>query len=84
MAAMEIPDDAQIHREVLAQLQWAVGSRTDHLAITVRDGEVALTGWLTSPAKRSEAAQAVRCVRGVRRVVNEIVVPVMATLPSEP
>jgi osmotically-inducible protein OsmY len=82
--AREIPDDVQIHRDVLAQLQWAVGQRTDHLAITVKDGEVAITGWLTSPAKRSEAAQAVRCVRGVRRVVNEIVVPVMTPLSSEP
>jgi osmotically-inducible protein OsmY len=71
-------DDEQIERDVLVQLRWAVGARCEHLRVTVRDGNVALAGWLASPAKRCEAAEAARWVRGVERVVNNIVVPVMA------
>jgi osmotically-inducible protein OsmY len=78
----QIRNDEQIEREVLAQLRWAVGARCDHLVVTVKDGQVALTGWLASPAKRSEAGEAVRWVRGVERVVNNIVVPVMAPAPA--
>ena len=78
-----IRDDGEIHREVLAQLRWAVGPRSDHLAVTVRCGEVALTGWLSSPAKRSEAAHAVGCVPGVERVINEILVPVLTSPPPD-
>ncbi len=69
-------DDDQIERDVIEQLKWAVGPRCHHLAVTVKDGEVALAGWLTSPAKRSEAAWVVGRVMGVERVVNEIRVPV--------
>jgi osmotically-inducible protein OsmY len=74
-------DDEQIEREVLAQLRWAVGVRCEHLVVTVKDGQVGLAGWLASPAKRSEAGEAVRWVRGVERVVNDIVVPVLTVAP---
>jgi osmotically-inducible protein OsmY len=72
---IEARSDEQIEREVLAQLRWAVGARCDHLALTVRQGRVTLTGWLASPAKRSEAGEAVRWVAGVEGVVNQILVP---------
>ncbi len=67
-------DDSLIERDVRAQVRWAVGTRSAHLELTVRGGQVTLSGWLPSPAKRSEVGEAVRCVPGVAGVVNDILV----------
>jgi len=64
--------DEQIQRELLAELAWEPRIRPNEIGVDVRDGVVALTGWVDSYTKRWAAEEAAHRVRGVKAVANEI------------
>jgi osmotically-inducible protein OsmY len=64
--------DEQIQREVLAELAWEPRIRPNEIGVVVKDGVVALTGWVDSYTKRWAAEEAAHRVRGVKAVANEI------------
>ena len=68
--------DTQIHHDVLEELKW--DSRVDEteVGVQVAGGVVALTGTVTSWAKRVAAQEAARRVIGVLDVANDIAVKV--------
>jgi len=64
--------DEQIQRDVLAELAWEPRITPNEIGVVVKDGVVALTGWVDSYTKRGAAEEAAHRVRGVKAVANEI------------
>ncbi|MFC7549542.1 BON domain-containing protein [Plantactinospora sp. GCM10030261] len=71
--------DAEIQRDVLAELDWEARVQPNEVGVSVRDGVVILTGWVDNYAKKWAAERAVQRLRGVRAVANDIEV----RLPGE-
>jgi osmotically-inducible protein OsmY len=71
-AATETRTDAQIQADVLAELKWEPRLSPNEVGVIVKDGVVALTGWVDSYAKRWAAEDAALRVRGVKAVANDI------------
>jgi len=67
--------DIQIQRDVIEQLRTAARLRLDHIEVRVERGQVVLSGWTASPAKRWAAGEAAHRVPGVVTVLNEILLP---------
>jgi osmotically-inducible protein OsmY len=67
-----VRSDADIQREVLAELQWDPRVKPNEIGVVVKDGVVTLTGWVDSYLKRWAAEEAAHRVRGVRAVANDI------------
>lgn len=74
----ELTADEQIQRDVLDELHFDAAVRPTEVGIQVTDGVVTLAGIVHSYHKRRAAADAVLRVRGVRGLVNELIVQ---TLP---
>jgi len=64
--------DAEIQAEVLSELRWEPRVQAPEIGIAVKDGVVALTGWVDSYTKRWAAEEAAHRVRGVKAVANDI------------
>jgi osmotically-inducible protein OsmY len=64
--------DAGIQRDVLDELKWDARVQPNEIGVAVKDGIVALTGWVDSYTKRWAAEEAALRVRGVKAVANEI------------
>jgi len=64
--------DEDIQRDVLAELKSEPLLEPNEIGVIVRDGVVALTGWVDSYLKRWAAEQAAHRVRGVKAVANDI------------
>ena len=64
--------DAQIQSDVLAELRWEPRVQPNEIGVSVKDGVVALTGWVDSYTKRWTAEEAAHRVRGVKAVVNDL------------
>ncbi len=71
-AVMRTSSDEQIQREVLAELKWDARVQPNEIGVAVKDGIVALTGWVDSYTKRWAAEEAAHRVRGVKAVANDI------------
>jgi len=71
--------DTQIHRVVLAELDWDARVLPSEVGVIVKDGIVTLTGWVDSYTKKWEAELAAHRVRGVRAVANDIEVKLPST-----
>jgi osmotically-inducible protein OsmY len=71
--------DSQLQDDVMDELQWE--PRVDHTTIGVaaKDGVITLSGYVSSYAEKIAAEKAVRRVKGVRGLAEEIEV----RLPSE-
>ena len=67
-----IRSDVQIQRDVLDELKWDARVQPNEIGVTVKDGIVALTGWVDSFAKKWVAERAAHRVHGVMAVVNDI------------
>ena len=67
-----IRSDEQIQRDVLDELKWDARVQTNEIGVAVKDGIVALTGWVDSFAKKWVAERAAHRVHGVMAVVNDI------------
>jgi osmotically-inducible protein OsmY len=64
--------DADIQRDVLAELSWDRRVQPNEIGVVVTDGVVTLTGWVESYLKRWAAEEAAHRVSGVTAVANEI------------
>lgn len=68
--------DARIQQDVLKELDWDPRVEETEVGVSVQHGVVALSGTVTSWAKRMAAQEAAHRVAGVLDVVNDIVVKV--------
>ena len=68
--------DSQLQAAVQRQLDCEPASHVKELAVTASDGVITLTGFVDSYAQKFSAEQAVKRVRGVRGVANDIHVKV--------
>jgi osmotically-inducible protein OsmY len=64
--------DSQLHDAVQRQLDWEAVLDVKEVAVTASDGVITLTGFVDSHAQKFSAEQAVKRVRGVRGVANDI------------
>ena len=64
--------DNDIKRDVEAQLRWDPDIDATDISVSVKDGVVALTGFVRSYSQRYEAEKEAKSVRGVRGVANAI------------
>jgi osmotically-inducible protein OsmY len=64
--------DAQLKREVEAELEWEPAVDAAHVGVAVRDGVVTLSGHLETFAEKHLAERAVRRVAGVHAIAEEI------------
>jgi osmotically-inducible protein OsmY len=70
--ATSIRTDSQIQADVIAELKWDPRVNAPEIGVAVKDGVVALTGWVDSFSKRWAAEDAAHRVRGVKAVANDI------------
>jgi osmotically-inducible protein OsmY len=64
--------DTQLHDAVQRQLDWEPDISTHGIAVTAQEGIVTLTGFVHTYAEKVAAEKAVKSVRGVRGVANDI------------
>lgn len=64
--------DEQIQHDVLDELNWDPMVRPNEVGVSVRDGIVALTGWVDTYLKRWAAEEAAHRVRDVKAVANDL------------
>ena len=72
-------NDSQLKQLVLDELQWDPKVDHAHIGVTANDGAVGLTGHVSSYASKFATTDAVKRVRGVRAISDEIEV----NLPTE-
>jgi osmotically-inducible protein OsmY len=76
--------DTDIKRDVEAELTWTPEVDATDVAVTVQDGAVALTGFVRSAFEKYRSERAVRRVKGVAAVANDIEVRWPGSPPSDP
>jgi len=64
--------DADLQRDVIAELAWDPRVESNAIGVAVRDGVVTLTGHLDSFAEKHAAARAARRVSGVQAIAVEL------------
>ncbi|HEY2669668.1 MAG TPA: BON domain-containing protein [Rugosimonospora sp.] len=64
--------DDQIQRDVLEEFNWDARVQSNEIGVTVKDGVVALTGWVDNYGKKWTAERTAHRVNGVRAVANDI------------
>ena len=64
--------DSEIKRDVEDELRWDPGISSDEIAVSVKSGVVALTGFAKSYGDKFEAEAAAKRVAGVTAVANDI------------
>src|ERR1700687_3634747 len=72
MTATKTRTDEEIQRDVLAELRWDARVRPNEIGVVVKDGVVALTGWVDYYMKKWSADEAAHRVKGVKAVANDI------------
>lgn len=72
--------DEELQQDVLDELRWDPVTRTEEIAVVVRDGVVTLGGSVGSYAKRLAAERAAERVSGVHVVADDLVVSLPGTL----
>ena len=77
--ATETRTDLQLQQDVLAELKYDARVQATEVGVTVKDGVVALTGWVDSYTKKWAAEDAAHRVRGVKAVANDIEVRLPAS-----
>lgn len=77
--------DADIKRDIEAELQWAPDFDETDVAVKVSDGVVTLTGYACSSFEKYRAEAAVKRIAGVRAVANDLAVrPPRGGVPTDP
>ena len=71
-APTTVRSDEDIQRDVLEELSWEAELQPNEIGVVVKDGVVALTGWVDSFSKKWAAERAAHRVRGVVAVANDI------------
>lgn len=64
--------DEDIRRDVMAELKWDARLQPNEIGVIVKNGIVALTGWVDSYLKKWDAEEAAHKVEGVKAVANDI------------
>jgi osmotically-inducible protein OsmY len=64
--------DSEIERDVKEELQWSPDLDASDIAVSVKDGVVALAGFAKSYTEKYEAEEAVKRVAGVVGVANDL------------
>jgi osmotically-inducible protein OsmY len=67
-------DDMTLRARVMDELVWVPNVDTAHIGVTARNGVVTLSGIVSTLAEKLAAERAVRRVRGVHGLAEEIVV----------
>jgi osmotically-inducible protein OsmY len=70
--------DEEIQKDVLAELKWDAQIQPNEIGVSVKDGVVALTGWVDSYLKKWAAEDAALRVAGVKAVANDIEVKLLS------
>lgn len=70
--------DAELKRDVIAELNWDPAVKANDIGVAVKDGVVTLTGHLETFWEKHAAARAVRRVAGVQALALEIDVKLAA------
>jgi osmotically-inducible protein OsmY len=78
-APTTVRSDEDIQRDVLEELSWEAELQPNEVGVVVKDGVVALTGWVDSFTKKWAAERAAHRVRGVVAVANDIEVRLPGT-----
>lgn len=77
--------DSDIKRDVEAELKWAPDVSETDIAVSVTDGTVTLTGYAASAHEKYRAEVAVKRVRGVAAVANDLAVHTpLGGMPTDP
>lgn len=71
--------DSQLQEDVMSELEWEPRVDHAHIGVAAKDGVITLSGYVASFAEKLAAEKAVRRVKGVRGLAEEIEV----RLPSE-
>lgn len=66
--------DAEIKRDVIAELEWDIRLDIEDIAVTVKNGVVTLSGTASSFLEKWAASDATLSVSGVKEVINNIIV----------
>ena len=64
--------DAHLKDSVLAELQWAPNVNAAHIGVAAHDGVITLTGHVETYAEKHAAEVAVRSIKGVKAIAEEI------------
>ncbi|MGZ3468779.1 MAG: BON domain-containing protein, partial [Isosphaeraceae bacterium] len=64
--------DSELQREVLDELKWEPSVDAAHIGVSVKDGIVTLSGYVSSYWEKYAAEKAAKRVYGVKAVVNEL------------
>ncbi|PPQ29083.1 ornithine aminotransferase [Rhodopila globiformis] len=67
-------DDMTLQARVMDELVWVPNVDTAHIGVTARNGVVTLSGIVSTLAEKLAAERAVRRVKGVRGIAEEIIV----------
>lgn len=65
-------DEKQLRKAVLDELDFEPSIDATSIGVTAHDGIVTLTGYVSSCAEKIEAQKAVRRIKGVRAIADEI------------
>ena len=74
-------DDTFLRDSVLAELDFEPGVQAAHIGVAVDSGVVTMTGHVTNYAQKSLAEAAVRRVKGVRGIAEELTVALDGSNP---
>src|SRR3954468_3777352 len=64
--------DAELQREVIDELVWEPSVDAAHIGVSVKDGVVTLSGYVSSYAEKYAAERAAKRVHGVKALANEL------------
>lgn len=76
--------DSDIKRDVEAELQWSPDIDETDIAVKVKDGEVTLSGYARNYFEKLQAESAVKRVKGVVAVANDLGVRSFTGTPTDP
>jgi osmotically-inducible protein OsmY len=66
--------DHQLREAVMTQLDWEPGAPGADIGVSVSEGVITLTGFVNTYSEKLAAEEAVKLVRGVRGIANDLVV----------
>jgi osmotically-inducible protein OsmY len=66
--------DHQLREAVMTQLDWEPEAQVTDIGVSVSEGVVTLTGFVNTYSEKLAAEKAVKLVRGVRGIANDLVV----------
>lgn len=76
--------DADIQKHVEAELRWSPDLDHTDIAVKVKDGEVTLSGYARTYLEKYQAESAVKRVKGVAAIANDLTVRTLAGAPTDP